>query len=49
MRLLVIGDEARTKKYLPDLPIVGEVDVVVVKRGSSDDDILVAAGDAAFI
>lgn len=49
MKLLVIGDEERTRKYLPDLPIVQEVDVVVVKRGTSDNDILSVADDADFI
>lgn len=49
MLLLVIGDEARTRKYLPDLPIVGEVDLKVVPRGTDDDAILAQAGDADFI
>ncbi len=49
MKLLVIGDEKRTRKYLPDLPIVDEVDLAVMKRGSSDDDLLACAGDADFI
>lgn len=49
MKLLVIGDEERTRKYLPDLPIVREVEVVVVKRGTPDRAILSVAGDADFI
>lgn len=49
MKLLVIGDEKRTRKYLPDLPIVDEVDLAVMKRGSSDDDLLACAGDVDFI
>lgn len=49
MKLLVIGDERRTRKYLPDLPIVGEVELVVAPRGTSDDELLALAGDADFI
>ena len=49
MRLLVIGDEKRVAKYLPDLPIVNQVDTVVVERGSPDDEILARVADADFI
>ncbi|MBQ9041622.1 MAG: hypothetical protein IJ111_02275 [Eggerthellaceae bacterium] len=49
MKLLVIGDEKRFNKYLPDLPIVGQVEAVVVGRGTSDDDIIAQVGDADFI
>ena len=49
MKLLVIGDEKRFQKYLPDLPIVKEVSTVVVPRGSADDEIASIAADADFI
>ena len=49
MKLLVIGSEERTRKYLPDTPLVEEVEVVVAARGSSDEDILTLASDADFI
>ncbi len=49
MKLLVIGDETRTKKYLPDLDIVKQIDLVVAARGSSNDEILALAADADFI
>lgn len=49
MRLLVIGDEKRVAKYLPDLPIVHEVETVVVGRGTPDDEILARVDDADFI
>lgn len=49
MKLLVIGSKARTEKYLPNLPIVNEVEIVVVERGASDDEILSIAADADFI
>ena len=49
MKLLVIGSEERTRKYLPDTPLVKEVEVVVAARGSSDEDILALAPDADFI
>ena len=49
MRLLVIGDEKRVAKYLPDLPIVDQIDTVVVGRGTPDDEILARINDADFI
>ncbi len=49
MKLLVIGDEKRFQKYLPELPIVGEVEAVVVGRGTPDADIIAQAGDVDFI
>lgn len=49
MKLLVIGDEARTRKYLPDMEIARETDVVVAPRGAADEDILELAADADFI
>lgn len=49
MKLLVIGNEERTRKYLPDLPITREVDIVVAERGSSNEEILALAPDADFI
>lgn len=49
MKLLVIGDRARTEKFLPDLPIVGETELVVVERGESDENILQEAADADAI
>lgn len=49
MRLLVIGDEKRVRKFLPNLPIVNEVEVRVVARGTSDEEILAQVPDADFI
>lgn len=49
MRLLVIGDEKRFRKYLPDLEIVNKVESIVVGRGTPDEEIVIAAGDADFI
>ncbi len=49
MKLLVIGDEKRVAKYLPDLDIVKQVELVVVGRGTADDDIIAHVGDADFI
>lgn len=49
MKLLVIGDEARVQKYLPDLPLAREVEIVVAARGTSDEELLALAGDADFI
>lgn len=49
MKLLVIGDERRFEQYLPDLPIVGQTETLVVSRGASDDEILSAIDDCDFI
>ena len=49
MKALIIGDEKRVAKFLPDLDIVRQVETVVVGRGTPDDDIIAQAGDADFI
>ena len=49
MKALIIGDEKRVAKFLPDLPIVKQVEIVVVGRGTPDDAIIAEAGDADFI
>ncbi len=49
MKLLVIGDEKRFRKYMPDLPVVDRIEAVVVARGASDDEIVTRVGDADFI
>ena len=49
MKLLVIADEKRFEKYLPDLEIVGRVDATVVPRGASDEEVLACVDDADFI
>ncbi len=49
MKLLVIGDEARFQKYLPDLEIARQVQALVVGRGTPDDEIASVAGDVDFI
>lgn len=49
MKLLVIGNEERTKKYLPDMPVTHEVELVVAPRGASNEEILTLAPDADFI
>ena len=49
MKALVIGDEKRVAKYLPDLPIVNQVETVVVGRGTPDEEIIAQIGDADFI
>lgn len=49
MKLLVIGDAKRTSKYLPDMDVVKDVEIVVASRGSLDEEILDLAADADFI
>lgn len=49
MKLLVIGDVKRTNKYLPQMDIVKETEIVVAARGSSDAEILDLCADADFI
>ena len=49
MLVLTVGSEARTRKYLPDLPITREVDLVCAERGVANDELLAAAPDADVI
>ncbi len=49
MKLLVIGSKERAEKYTPDLPMPEQLDVVIVERGTTDEDILDLASDADFI
>lgn len=49
MKLLVIGDKARVEKYLPDLPVTSQVQVIVADRGADDDELVALAPDADFI
>lgn len=49
MLVLTVGSEARTRKYLPDLPIVREVELVCAERGASDDELLALAPDAGVV
>lgn len=48
-KLLVIGDKARVEKFLPQLPIVDEVELVVAERGASDEELINLAADADYI
>ena len=49
MKVLTVGSEARTRKYLPDLPIVHKAELVCAERGASDDELLAFAGDADVV
>lgn len=49
MKLLVIGDEKRFKKYMPCMDIVSRVECSVVNRGTSDEEIIECTKDADFI
>ncbi|MBR0405007.1 MAG: hypothetical protein IJI68_07375 [Eggerthellaceae bacterium] len=49
MRVLVIGDEKRFEKYLPDLEIVEKAESVVVGRGMPDAEIIAAVGDVDVV
>ena len=49
MKMLVIGDERRFAKFLPDLDIVHRVEVTVAGRGTPDDELIARAGDVDFI
>ncbi len=49
MKLLVLCGADRTEKYLPDLPIVDEMERVVALRGTPDEEVLALAPDADFI
>ena len=45
MLVLTVGSEARTRKYLPDLPITRDVDLVCAERGVANDELLDLAHD----
>lgn len=49
METLIIGDEKRVAKFLPNLPIVKQTGIVVVGRGTPDGEIIAEAGDVDFI
>lgn len=49
MKLLVLGNKQRVEKYLPDMPVTREVEIVVAPLGTSDEALLELAGDADFI
>ena len=45
MKTLVIGNEDRYRKYMPeDIPFVRQTELVFCPRGSSDEELLAAAG-----
>lgn len=49
MKILIIGNKARYKKYMPSLDIVKELDMVFCPRDSKDEELLQAAWDADAI
>ncbi len=49
MKLLVIGNKERTEKYMPDIPLTREIEIVVAQRGASNAELLALAPDADFI
>ena len=49
MLVLTVGSEARTRKYLPDLPITRDAELVCAERGVANDELLAAAPDASVI
>lgn len=46
MKILIIGNEDRYKKYMPDIDIVKDLDMVFCPRGTCDDELLKSAYDA---
>lgn len=47
---LIIGNEDRYRKYMPqDIPVTGEVELVFCKRGASDEELLAAGRNAVFM
>lgn len=49
MKILIIGNEDRYQKYMPDLDIVKEITMVFCPRGASEEELLEAAFDADAI
>lgn len=49
MRLLIIGNSERVKKYKPSIVLPEQLEIVVVERGADDEEILSLAADADLI
>lgn len=50
MKTLVIGNEDRYRKYMPeDIPFIRQTELIFCPRGSSDEELLAAACDADYI
>ena len=49
MKILIIGNEDRYKKYMPDLDIVKHITMVFCPRDASEDELLKAASDAEAV
>lgn len=49
MKILIIGNEDRYKKYMPNLDIIKEITMVFCPRGASDEELLHNATDADAI
>lgn len=49
MKILIIGNEDRYRKYMPDLEIIRQITMVFCPRGASDEELLAAARDADAI
>ncbi|MCM3570253.1 NAD(P)-dependent oxidoreductase [Neobacillus mesonae] len=49
MKLLIVGNEDRYNKYMPDLEFVKQADMVFCPRNASDEELLQAAPDADAI
>lgn len=49
MKILIIGNEDRYKKYMPDLDIVKQITMIFCPRGAGDEELLKAAPDADAI
>ncbi|TWH47745.1 2-hydroxyacid dehydrogenase [Sporomusa sp. KB1] len=49
MKILIIGNEDRYRKYMPDLEIIRQITMVFCPRGASDEELLEAAWDADAI
>lgn len=50
MKILIIGNEERYRKYLPsDIPFIKEAELVFCEREASDEELLAAAPDAEYM
>lgn len=49
MKILIIANEDRYRKYMPDIDIVKDITMVFCPRGASDEELLEAASDADAI
>lgn len=49
MKILIIANQARYEKFMPDMDVIKESELIYCSLGSTDEELLYAAGDADVI